>query len=98
VISTLTIHWLGPPLFLPWCSQAKLAIWSERLAKGPYQNPASSEARTGNPQNANPSFLPLSYSGPYITNIIMRLNINKLKLKSMAPGYISHSGGVTFNV
>jgi len=37
VIVTLTIHWLGPPFFLPWCSEAMLAIWSERLAKGPYQ-------------------------------------------------------------
>jgi len=37
VILTLIIHWLGPPLFLPRCSEAKLAIWSERLAKGPYQ-------------------------------------------------------------
>jgi len=33
----ILIHWLGPPLFLPWCSEATLAIWNERLAKGPYQ-------------------------------------------------------------
>ena len=31
------IHWLGPPLFLPWCSEATLSIWSERLPEGPYQ-------------------------------------------------------------
>jgi len=37
VILTLIIHCLGPPLFLSWCSEATLAIWSERLAKGPYQ-------------------------------------------------------------
>jgi len=36
MILALFIHWLGPP-FLPWCSEAMLAIWSERLAKGPYQ-------------------------------------------------------------
>ena len=37
VILTLIIHWLDPPLFLPWCSEAMLPSWSERLAKGPYQ-------------------------------------------------------------
>ena len=26
-----------PPLFLRWCSEATLAIWSEGLVKGPYQ-------------------------------------------------------------
>jgi len=36
VMSTLIIHWLGSPLFFPWCSEATLAIWSARLAKGPY--------------------------------------------------------------
>jgi len=33
---TLIVHCLGPQLFLPWRSEATLAIWSERLAKGPY--------------------------------------------------------------
>jgi len=37
VILTLIIHWLAPPLLLPWCFEATLAIWSERLAKGSYQ-------------------------------------------------------------
>jgi len=37
VILTLIIHWLGPPLSLPRNSKATLAIWGERLAKGPYQ-------------------------------------------------------------
>jgi len=37
VILTVIIHWLGPPLFLPRCSEPTLAIWSERLAKTPYQ-------------------------------------------------------------
>jgi len=34
---TLIIHWLRPPLFLSWCFETVLAIWSERLAKDPYQ-------------------------------------------------------------
>ena len=34
---TLIIHWLGPASFLPRYFEAPLAIWSERLAKGPYQ-------------------------------------------------------------
>jgi len=37
VILTLIIHWLRPPLFLPQRSEPTLAIWSERLAKSPYQ-------------------------------------------------------------
>jgi len=37
VILTLIIHWLGPPLFLPWCSEVMLAIWNKGLAKGLYQ-------------------------------------------------------------
>jgi len=36
-ILTLIIHWLGPPLFLPWWSEHTRAIWSERLAIDPYQ-------------------------------------------------------------
>ena len=38
VILTL-IHGLGPPWFLVWWSEPTLAIWSERLTKGPYQKP-----------------------------------------------------------
>jgi len=45
MILTLIIHWLEPPLFLPWCSEAKLAIWSERLAKGQYQKNNSPAVR-----------------------------------------------------
>jgi len=43
VILTLIIHWLGPPLFLPWSSTAMVAVYSGRSAKGPYQesDPAS---------------------------------------------------------
>jgi len=45
VILTL-IHWLGPPLFVPWCSEAENL--SERLATGLYQkkNLASTGKRT----------------------------------------------------
>jgi len=32
-ILTLIIHWLGPPLFLPWCAEATLVSWSEGLAE-----------------------------------------------------------------
>jgi len=42
---TLIIHWLGPPLFLPWCSEATLAIWNERLIEGPYQKNISPAVR-----------------------------------------------------
>jgi len=37
VILTLIIHWLGHSLFVLWFSEAMLAIWNERLAKGLYQ-------------------------------------------------------------
>ena len=37
VILTHIIHWLGPPLFLPWCSTAVQAVYSGRFAKGPCQ-------------------------------------------------------------
>jgi len=33
----ITTGWDRPPVFLPRCSEATLAIWSERLAKGSYQ-------------------------------------------------------------
>jgi len=45
VILTLITHWLGPPLCLPWCSKTTLAIWSERLAKDPYQKNTLSSVR-----------------------------------------------------
>ena len=45
VILTLIIHWLGHPLFLLRCSEATLVIWSERLAKGPYQKNTPSAVR-----------------------------------------------------
>ena len=50
-VALTLMHWLGPPLFSLWCFDATLAIWGERLAKGPYQenNVASSETRTYNP-------------------------------------------------
>jgi len=34
MIVTLIIHWLGPPLFLLWCSKPAVAIWSQGLAIG----------------------------------------------------------------
>jgi len=37
VIFTLIIHWSGPLLLLPWFFEPTLAIWSDRLAKNPYQ-------------------------------------------------------------
>jgi len=37
VTLTPIIHWLRPPLFLPWCFRATLAIWSERFARDPNQ-------------------------------------------------------------
>jgi len=37
--------------FLPWWSEATLAIWSERLVRGPYKK-NSSEAQTCNPGNS----------------------------------------------
>ena len=41
---TLIIHWLGPPLFFPWYSEATLAIWSKGLPKGSYQENTPSPA------------------------------------------------------
>jgi len=35
------IHWLTPPIILPWWFEPKPAIWSERLAKSPYQKNTS---------------------------------------------------------
>jgi len=73
VILTLIVHWLGPPLFLPWCSEATLAIWSEGLAQGPYQKtPAGSEARTCHPQNARQGLLPIELSWPLLTTASFR--------------------------
>jgi len=65
VILTLVIHWLGPTLFLLWCSTAMLAVFSGRLAKGPYQgnNLVGSETRTCNPLIATRGFYRLSYPG-----------------------------------
>jgi len=58
VILTLS-HWLGPPLSLPWCSEATLAIRSERLANRQENNPAGSETRICSPWIATPDLLPM---------------------------------------
>jgi len=65
VILNLIIHWLGPPLFLPRCSTAMLAVYRGRLAKGPYRGRslAGSETRTCNPLIATRGFYRLSYPG-----------------------------------
>ena len=39
------IHWLEPPLFLTVCFEPTIAIWSEGLAKGPYQKNARPPVR-----------------------------------------------------
>jgi len=66
VILTLIIHWLGAPLFLPWYSEATLAVWSERLGKGPYQKRLISAVRL-DPEIYRLQIRPfyqLSYHGP----------------------------------
>jgi len=63
---TLIIHWLGSPLYLPWCSEATLVIWSERLAKGLYQTNTSSAVILKPPiyRLQVRAFYQLSYLGP----------------------------------
>lgn len=48
---TLTL-WFWPPLFLLWCSEATLAIRSERLAEGPYQRNTSPMVRPMHEHNS----------------------------------------------
>ena len=68
VILTLTIHWLGPQLFLPWYSKATLAIWSEGLAKGPYQKHTSLAVRFERSRDCKSGFVSIDLSWPFNTN------------------------------
>jgi len=79
VILTLIIHWLGPPLTLPWSSTAMLAVYSGRLAKGPYQESslAGSETRTCNPVIAIRGFLPIELSCPCTKTLGLKDYINR---------------------
>ena len=67
---TLTrTHCLGPPLFLLRGSEATLAIWSERLAKGPYKKTTPSAVRfepTMHRLQASPAFFIKFWSRPPI--------------------------------
>ena len=43
--SLTLIHWLEPPFFSSWWSEPTLAVWSEGLAKSPYQTNTPSTVR-----------------------------------------------------
>ena len=58
---------IGTSIILPWCSEAMLAIWSERLAKGPYQKNTPAAQWGSNLQSidyAFQAFYQLNYAGP----------------------------------
>jgi len=67
VILTLITHWLEPPLFLLWCSEATIAVWGEGLAKNPHQKNISPAARleTAIYTLQVRAFYQLSYPGPF---------------------------------